>query len=56
MLRRKYKTMFGLCLAGLFLTVFMPRLAKQYYPTVFCVGRQVQYYTFALHTWLEVDG
>jgi hypothetical protein len=48
----KYKSMLGLCLAGVILSIFAPRRMRKYYPTVYCVDKKVKYYLFAKHTWL----
>jgi hypothetical protein len=52
MINKKYKHMFTFFLAGLVLSIFAWRTMRDYYPTVHCDVRVVQYYCFAKHTLL----
>jgi len=52
-MKKRYRSLFSLCFAGVLLSIFCPKLMKQYYPTEFCRDNKVVYYLFAKHTWLE---
>jgi len=53
MLNHKYRWMFTLCLAGLWLSIFSPKRMRDYYPSAFSVGKKVKYYCFSKHYWLQ---
>lgn len=52
MINRKYKSIFALCLAGIWLAIVAPKIVRDHYPTEFCLNKKVKYYCFSRHYWL----
>jgi len=50
---KKYKSVLTLCLAGIYFSLFKPKLMQTYYPTCFCANGRVEYYCFSKHTFLK---
>lgn len=52
MINHKYRSIFTICLAGLILSIFCPRVMRDYFPTAWSQNSKVNYYCFCKHYWI----